>query len=199
VRWIIGVVALSAAVAQVPDSREPIRAAMEQQKASTGRQRESIRKQAENLGVWIPPETTIQAAIKPEIATCEPLGDTEMASYIQGAARAQSLEPKLIRAVIEQESGFRPCAVSVKGAQGLMQLMPATATGLGVEDPFDPKENIEAGAHYLKQLLDKYEGNLARALGAYNSGPGSVDQAGDVPEIRETQDYVKAILEKIAR
>jgi soluble lytic murein transglycosylase-like protein len=106
--------------------------------------------------------------------------------------------PKLLRAVMERESGFHPCAVSPKGAKGLMQLMPDTAAQLGVKDPFDPKENVDAGAHYLKQMLDRYKGDLSQALGAYNAGPAAVDQAGGVPDIPETLDYVKSILQKLA-
>ena len=78
-----------------------------------------------------------------------------------------------------------------------MQLMPETALELGVADPFDPKENVEAGAKYLKQLLDRYKGDLSQALGAYNSGPSTVDQAGGVPNIQETRSYVDAILKRM--
>jgi len=122
----------------------------------------------------------------------------ELTPMIDAAAQTHSVQPKLLRAVMEQESAYRPCAVSVKGAQGLMQLMPDTSGKLGVEDPFDPKQNIEAGARYLKELLDKYKGDLPRALGAYNAGPSTVDQAGQVPDIPETRDYVAAILKKLA-
>ena len=100
----------------------------------------------------------------------------------------------LLRAVIDQESGFHPCAVSPKGAQGLMQLMPGTADLLQVADPFDPKENIEAGAKYLKQLLDKNGGDISKALGAYNAGPNADDPSGKIPE---TKAYVDAILTKM--
>jgi len=87
--------------------------------------------------------------------------------------------------------------VSKKGALGLMQLMPATVVGLNVEDPFDPKENVDAGARFLKQLLQRYGGDVALALGAYNAGPARVDAAGDVPAIPETMDYVNDILTQI--
>jgi soluble lytic murein transglycosylase-like protein len=117
---------------------------------------------------------------------------------IDAAAQSHSVQPKLLRAVMEQESGLRPCALSSKGAQGLMQLMPDTAGQFGVDDAFDPKQNIEGGARYLKELLDKYKGDLPLALGAYNAGPASVDQAGKVPDIPETRDYVAAILKKLA-
>jgi soluble lytic murein transglycosylase-like protein len=120
-----------------------------------------------------------------------------MAPILDGAANAQDISAKLLRAVIEQESGFRPCAVSVKGAKGLMQLMPATIEQLGVRDPFDPKENVEAGARFLKQLIDKYKGDLRLALGAYNAGPAAVGQSGGVPDFPETRDYVDAILKRV--
>jgi soluble lytic murein transglycosylase-like protein len=96
--------------------------------------------------------------------------------------------------VIGQESAFHPCAVSSKGAQGLMQLMPEVASRLGVKDVFDPKQNVAAGAQYLKELLDKYKGDLSKALAAYNAGPTAVDQANGIPDIPETRQYVESIL-----
>ncbi len=182
---------------------------MEKQRAAAATQRESIRKQAENLGVSLastvmaaPPDPVAvkdPAAVKPASDTgCDALEAEVITPIIDAAAKAQTLAPKLIRAVIEQESAYRPCAQSVKGAKGLMQLMPDTAQQLGVEDPFDPQQNVLAGAKYLKQLLDKYGGNLTQALGAYNAGPATVDQAGGLPNIRETQDYVKAIMQKMS-
>ena len=124
---------------------------------------------------------------------CEPIADEAVALLIDGAARAHDVEARLLRAVIELESAFRPCAISAKGAQGLMQLTPDTAEQLAVHDVFDPKENIEAGAKYLKQLLDKYDGDLKLALSAYNSGPTT-----GRPIRRQTRDYVNSILKKIA-
>jgi len=131
-------------------------------------------------------------------ADCDPIAETELAPMIDTAAKGHELQPKLLRAVMEKESAFRPCAVSPKGAQGLMQLMPDTAGQFGVSDVFDPKQNIEAGATFLKQLLDKYKGDIGMALGAYNAGSSTVDQAGGIPNIAETRDYVDAILKKIA-
>lgn len=131
-------------------------------------------------------------------ADCDPIAETELAPMIDTAAKGHELQPKLLRAVMEKESAFRPCAVSPKGAQGLMQLMPDTAGQFGVSDAFDPKQNIEAGATFLKQLLDKYKGDIGMALGAYNAGSSTVDQAGGIPNIAETRDYVDAILKKIA-
>jgi soluble lytic murein transglycosylase-like protein len=98
---------------------------------------------------------------------------------------------------MQQESGFRPCAISPKGARGLMQLMPATLEQFKVEDAFDPTANIEAGAAFLKQLLDKYKGDMKLALAAYNAGPAAVDKAGAIPDIKETRDYVESILRKV--
>ncbi len=202
--WILCVRAvLAQSIPPVP--AEVMRAAMEKQQAAAARQRESIRKQADHLGVWLgggpddvpAPRQPAPVRAVQEVA-CDPISDALISPIVAAAAKAQRLEPKLIRAVIEQESAYRPCALSAKGAQGLMQLMPETAGELGVVDPFDPKANVEGGARYLRQLLDKYAGDLSQALGAYNAGPGTVDQAGGVPNVRETRDYVKAILQKLS-
>ena len=105
----------------------------------------------------------------------------------------------LVNAVIDRESGARPCAVSVKGAQGLMQLMPAVASELGVKDAFDPKQNVDGGTKLLKQLLTKYNGDVGLALGAYNAGSARVDREGGIPKIPETINYVSDILTKVAK
>ncbi len=128
---------------------------------------------------------------------CDPLPEEQLKPLIQQAAQKEGLEEDLLRAVAEQESGFRACAVSRKGAMGLMQLMPATAQELGVHDPFDPQENLFSGAHFLKQLLTRFGGNAALALGAYNAGAGRVEEAGGVPEIPETTRYVQQILARL--
>jgi soluble lytic murein transglycosylase-like protein len=128
---------------------------------------------------------------------CDPLPEEQLKPLIQQAALKEGLEADLLRAVAEQESGFRACAVSPKGAMGLMQLMPATAQELGVHDPFDPQENLLSGAHFLKQLLTRFGGDAALALGAYNAGAGRVEEAGGVPEIPETTRYVQKILAKL--
>lgn len=108
-------------------------------------------------------------------------------------ATAQGLPVGLVMAVIEQESGFQPGVTSSAGAQGLMQLMPDTAKGLGVNNAFDPKQNVEGGVKLLAQNLQRYGGDTSKALAAYNAGAGNVDKYGGVPPFAETQNYVKNI------
>ncbi len=105
----------------------------------------------------------------------------------------QRVDPKLVHAVIQVESAWNPRARSNKGALGLMQLMPATATRFGVSDPFDPKQNIRAGARYLRILLDQFKQNLTHALAAYNAGEGAVIAHGGVPPYQETRNYIVRI------
>jgi soluble lytic murein transglycosylase-like protein len=124
----------------------------------------------------------------------EPARPTKFAGAIADAARRHELDPALLTAVVGQESGFRQRAISGAGAMGLMQLMPETARELGVRDPFDPAQNLDGGAKYLRGLIDRYHGHLDLALAAYNAGPGAVDRYGGVPPYRETQSYVANIL-----
>lgn len=113
-------------------------------------------------------------------------------AFIHAAATEHGIDPFLIKAIIKAESNFDPTAVSPKGAQGLMQLMPATARDLQVADPLDPLENILGGTRYLRYLLDSYNWDVALSLAAYNAGPGNVK--GAVPNINETRTYVAKVL-----
>jgi soluble lytic murein transglycosylase-like protein len=116
---------------------------------------------------------------------------------IELAAEAHEVPPEIVREVARQESAFQPCAVSSKGAEGLMQLMPATQASLGVEDPFDPEASLMAGAKLLRELLSRYNGSIPLALSAYNAGPKRVDQADGIPPIAETRNYVAQILSRL--
>ena len=115
-------------------------------------------------------------------------------ALIDRAAQREGVDPALVRAVIQHESGFNPRATSPTGAQGLMQLMPATARGLGVTDPYDPAQSIAAGTRMLGRLVKRYDGDLSLALAAYNAGSGAVERYGGIPPYRETQNYVRNVL-----
>jgi soluble lytic murein transglycosylase-like protein len=117
---------------------------------------------------------------------------------IQEAAAEYKLDPNLIRAIMRTESAFDPHAVSRVGAQGLMQLMPGLAADLGVTDPFDPRQNIMAGARYLRKLLDAHRGNVRLTLASYNAGPANVRRYKGIPPFEETRNYVKKITELLA-
>lgn len=136
---------------------------------------------------WV--ETPVPFSLPP----CDPIPAIELDKLVGEASQQQGVKAELIRAVIAQESGARPCAVSWKGAQGLMQLMPATSEQFGVKNPFDPRQNVEAGTELLKQLLTKYNNDVSLALAAYNAGEARVDKDGGVPQIQETQSYVTDI------
>ena len=119
----------------------------------------------------------------------------KFANLIEAAARSHRVEPSLVRAVMVAESGGDPNAISKRGARGLMQLMPAMARQYGVRNALDPEQNIQAGTHYLRDLLDHYQNDLERVLAAYNAGPAAVDQhAGTIPPFRETLAYVPRVL-----
>ena len=184
--------------------------------ASTDKQREAVKRQTKGLGLhqddepagffttpWPRPQpvtppapavTTQPASYTVAHSSCEPLAPAQIDHLVSQAARREQLAPELLRAVIRQESAGYPCAVSRQGAAGLMQLMPSTARQFAVRDAFNPAQNVNAGAKLLRQLIERYPGDLASALAAYNAGPTPVDQHGGVPPYAETQNYVQQIL-----
>ncbi|MEM1412878.1 MAG: lytic transglycosylase domain-containing protein [Pseudomonadota bacterium] len=122
-----------------------------------------------------------------------PLNRTAYPDIIRDVAVLHRIDEGLIRAVIHAESAYQVDAKSPKGAQGLMQLMPTTQADLGVANPYDPIDNIEAGTRYLAQLLDQFDGDITLASAAYNAGPGAVERHGGVPPYAETREYVRRV------
>jgi hypothetical protein len=149
--------------------------------------------------IGVPPET-VRGFVPDEIVeeVVGPAG-TDLRSLAIATARKHGLDPELVLAVVGVESAFRPKAVSTKGAQGLMQLMPATAASLGVTDALDPAQNLDGGVRHLGSLLTLYGGDLSRALAAYNAGEGAVARHGGIPPFKETREYVKRVLERYER
>jgi soluble lytic murein transglycosylase-like protein len=122
-----------------------------------------------------------------------------ISDIVRDYAARNHVPPALVNAVIEVESSFNPRAVSPRGAMGLMQLMPGVAASLGVEDPFEPEENIRGGVALLRRLLDKYGNDYSRALAAYNAGEAAVDRSGGIPDIPETRNYVNRVMRAYVR
>ena len=122
---------------------------------------------------------------------------SSMDEMFERAASATGLSTKLLKAVAKQESSFNPTAVSKAGAMGVMQLMPTTARSLGVRDPFDAEQNIMGGAKYIAQQLQRFGGNIEKALAAYNAGPNAVEKYNGIPPYKETQNYVRTIMSNL--
>jgi soluble lytic murein transglycosylase-like protein len=120
--------------------------------------------------------------------------DNELLPRIDRYAKQAGLDPRLVRAVVQVESGYNSRALSNKGAMGLMQLMPGTARQFSVSDAYDPDQNLRAGTSYLRSLLDSFQGRLEHALAGYNAGPGAVAKYRGVPPYRETKDYLERVL-----
>jgi soluble lytic murein transglycosylase-like protein len=118
----------------------------------------------------------------------------EIDQLVMEAANKYQLSPSLLKAIIKVESNFNPKAVSPKGARGLMQIMPYNFSSLNIRDPFDPRQNIMGGAKYLRQMFDYFESDLVKAIAAYNAGPGNVEKANGIPNIRETRLYVEKVI-----
>ena len=185
--------AMDAAVAQQRLALSAMQEALAKQRSSV--QMQSSKQEAGGFFVLSPPAAMERAtAYTTPSADCDPLPAAEIDSLVGKAASRVGISEDLLRGVMKQESGFRPCAVSTKGAMGLMQLMPATADQFGVKDPFDANKNVDAGARLLKQLLVRFGGDISLALGAYNAGPARVDAAAGVPAIPETLDYIRRVL-----
>jgi hypothetical protein len=125
--------------------------------------------------------------------------DVPFANFIAASSHTHGVAAELVASVIAVESNFNPNAVSVKSARGLMQLMPETAARFGVTNVFDPSQNIDAGTHYLKELLLRYNGDLTLTLAAYNAGPERVGQFRTVPPYRETRNYVRLVTDKLKK
>jgi soluble lytic murein transglycosylase-like protein len=186
----------ASAIAQKQSSIDAMNAAMLKQRASVQSQ----------LGSTVPtndfftsPWTTPPVFQMPIlIPTCGAMPEDALKVLVAASAKTETLQPELIRSVIRHESASYPCAVSEKGALGLMQLLPEVAQQFGA-DPLDPKQNVVAGSKYLKQLMTRYKGDTKLALAAYNAGPQRVDADGKVPDIPETMAYVDAILKDLSQ
>jgi soluble lytic murein transglycosylase-like protein len=177
-------------------SATKMQAAAAHQKAAAQKQTTPVPEGSFFSAGWSGP-SILPTQLPGDLPECPAMQESEYEPLVREAAARNQLNPTLITAMIRQESAFRPCAISDKGAMGLMQLMPETAGSLNTLNPFDPAQNVEGGARYLKQMLARFNGDLRLALAAYNAGPEKVDKADGtkpaVPDIQETRDYVDSI------
>ena len=132
-------------------------------------------------------------------ASSAPVAPAQIEALVTANSTTWQVDPSLVKAIIANESGFDANATSKVGAQGLMQLMPATAAAVGVRNSYDPAQNVAGGTRYLKGLLDRFNGDVRLAVAAYNAGPGAVEKYGDVPPYAETQNYVQNVLGSYAK
>ena len=182
-------------------ARAKMEASLEKQRVSVRRQVTAAVAVSEvSAASWFTVPWENPPAANPVAATpldCPELAADRVDELIERTATGEKLSPVLLKEVVRQESGFQPCAVSGKGAMGLMQLMPDTAAGFGLVDAFDPEANLAAGAKYLARLIEKYSGDRKLALAAYNAGAERVTQYQGVPPFPETENYVKEILDRV--
>jgi soluble lytic murein transglycosylase-like protein len=146
-----------------------------------------------------PSTTQTSFAASLEMSAAEKAYREKIEQMIREVSARYRVDPALVRAVMQTESNWNTSAVSRKGALGLMQLGPGTAQQLGVNNAFDPKQNLDGGVRYLHMLLERYNGDLDKALAAYNAGPGAVDRAGGIPRYRETRNYVQKVTDSYFR
>jgi soluble lytic murein transglycosylase-like protein len=169
----------------------------DRQLAAAKRQRDSVqaRRSADQFfqTSWLDEEIVAAPALAVD---CDKLPGDELRALVSRMS-LDGISPRLVHAVIAQESAGKPCAVSSKGAMGLMQLMPDLAREMDVDDAFDPEQNVRAGIRHLVHLTARYNGDLPKVLAAYNAGAARVDSSGGIPDIPETQAYVKSILAKL--
>jgi soluble lytic murein transglycosylase-like protein len=143
--------------------------------------------------------TQFSPAFSPVLTAAARATREKIEVMIREVSARYRVDAALVRCVIETESNWNSSAVSRKGALGLMQLVPGTAQQMGVNNAFDPKQNLDGGVRYLRTLLERYNGDLDKALAAYNAGPGAVDRAGGVPRYRETREYVQKVTDSYFR
>ena len=156
-----------------------------------------VQRRIETIGGAAPAAPHSAAAVRSSEFASQAFGrlvSGEIQRLVRAAANEARVDPSLVSAVVQTESGFDPRASSAAGAVGLMQLMPATATSLGVTDPYDPAQNVRGGASYLRALLARFHENVPLAVAAYNAGPGAVERYGGIPPYAETRAYVGRVM-----